>query len=95
MVAAHSADGIVAADESEGGTQESGNLTAGDQMEQEGAQTREQQGIGHIQAGQRGNQHGCAEHGEQVLHAQKQTLGGAQGGSIVDRIGIGFGSCHE
>ena len=62
-------------------------------MEQEGAQAREQQGVGHIQPGQRGDQNCCAEHGEQMLHTQQQTLGDTQRVGIIHDF-IVFGSCH-
>jgi len=90
---AQGADGIVAADEGEGGAQEGGDLPPGDQVEQQRAQARKQQGVGHIQACQRGNQNRCAEHGEQMLYAQQQALGDTQGAGVVYCVSIFF-RCH-
>ena len=94
-IAAHGPDGIVAADKSEGGAQERGDLPAGDQMEQQSAETRKQQSVGHVQPGQGRHQHGGAEHGEEVLHTQQEPLGGCQGGGVVHDVGIGFRSRHK
>ena len=82
----HGSDGGIAAQERKGGAKEGGNFPAGDQMEEQCAETREQQGGGHVQAGQGGNQHRRAEHGEQVLHTQNQCLGGAQLSYVVNRF---------
>ena len=95
VLAGQAANGRIAADKGEGGAQEGGHLPAGNQMEQQCAQAGKQQGIGHVQAGQRRNQHRCAEHGEQMLHAQNQLLGGTQGAGIIDGIGILLDFCHK
>ena len=85
----------VGAQEGEGGAQESGDLPAGDQVEQQGAQACEQQGGGDIQTGQGGDQHGSAEHGEHMLQAQDQDLAGAQSLCVIDGFGLLFVSRHN
>ena len=60
-------------------------------MEQQRTQTRKQQGglDGERQAvalHQDGNQHRGAEHGEQMLQAQHQHPGQAQGAGVVDGL---------
>ena len=60
-------------------------------MEQQGAQTGEQQGgldgQGQAVAGdQNGHQNGGAEHGEQVLQTQHQHAGYAQRPGVVDGL---------
>ena len=82
-------DGLEAAQEGEGGTQEGGYLELGAQVEQQRAETGEQQGglDGQGQAVgayQDGHQHGGAEHGEQVLQTQQQHTGNAQLSGVVD-----------
>ena len=77
------------AQEGEGGAQESGDLQTGAQMEQQRAQTGEQQGgldgQGQAVAGdQDGNQYRCAEHGEQMLQSQYQHPGQTQLPGVVD-----------
>ena len=62
-------------------------------MEQEGADTGEEQGRGHVQTGQGRYQDRCAEHGEQVLDAQQEHLGGTKGAGVIDRFGGFFGFC--
>ena len=85
----------ISTQESEGRTEESGNLPAGDQVEQQSAETGEQQGGGNIQAGDGGNENGCAEHGEQVLHAEQELLGAAQSAGVVHGFIDIFGICHK
>ena len=89
--AVHHGDGLVAADEGEGGAQEGGNLALGQQVEEQRAQTGEQQGGGHAQPGQSGDQHRGAEHGKHVLDAQHQHFGHAQLAGVVNAgLGNGF-----
>ena len=94
-VLAGGGDQAVSAQEGEGGTQERGNLPPGDQVEQQSAETGEQQGGGNIQAGDGGNENGCAEHGEQVLHAEQELLGAAQSAGVVDGFIDRIGICHK
>ena len=82
-------DCLEAAQEGEGGTQEGGHLKLGAQVEQQRAETREQQrgldGQGQaVGADQNGHQNGGAKHGEQVLQAQQQHTGDAQLSGVVD-----------
>ena len=64
-------------------------------MEQQGAQTGKQQGCGNIQTGDGRNENGCAEHGEQVLHAEQELLGAAQSAGVVDGFIDRIGICHK
>ena len=82
----HGGDGLIAADEGEGGAQEGGDLPLGEEVEQQGAQTREEQGGGHAQPGEGGYQHGGAEHGEHVLHAQDEHFGSSQLPGIINGL---------
>ena len=82
---------LEAAQEGEGGAQEGRDLELGTHMEQQRTQTRKQQcGLdGERQAvalHQDGNQHRGAEHGEQMLQAQHQHPGQAQGAGVVDGL---------
>ena len=82
-------DCLEAAQEGEGGTQEGGHLKLGAQVEQQRAETCEQQrgldGQGQaVGADQNGHQNGGAKHGEQVLQAQQQHTGDAQLSGVVD-----------
>ncbi len=70
----------------EGGAQEGRDLAAGDQVEQQGAQPRHQQGGADAEAGDKGHQDGGAEHGEDVLKAQHQHLGDTQGTGVVEPL---------
>ena len=54
-------------DEREGGTQVGGDAAAGDQQEEDGADTREEQGRCRREAGDNRHEEGCAEHGDHVL----------------------------
>ena len=78
-----------------GRTQKRGNLPPCDQMEQQGTQTGEEQGGGHIQTGDGGNEDGCAEHGEQMLDAQNDLLGASKGAGVVHGFVACFGICHK
>ena len=85
----------VGAQKRKGRTQKRGNLPTGDQMEQQGAQTGEEQGGGHVQTGDGGDEDGCAEHGEQMLDAQNDLLGASKGAGVVHGFVACFGICHK
>ena len=68
----------VAAQECEGGTQERGHLPLGQQVEQQRAQTGEQQRRADAQTRQGRHQHRCAKHGENMLEAQQKHFSGTQ-----------------
>ena len=81
--------GLEAAQIGEGGAQESGHLKLGAHMEDQRAETGHQQrgldGQGQAVPGhQNGDQHCGAEHGEQVLQAQHQHPGQAEGAGVGD-----------
>ena len=61
-------------DESEGGTQEHGALTACAQVEHQRAKAGGQQGHAHVKARQQRNEDGGTTHGESVLEAQRHRL---------------------
>ena len=85
-VGEHGGDGLIAADEGEGGAQEGGDHPLGQKVEQQSAQPGEEQGGGHGQPGEGGDQHGGSEHGEHVLDAQDQHFGAAQLAGIIDAL---------
>ena len=82
-VLAGSGDQAVGTQKRKGRTQKSGDFAAGDQVEQQRTQTCKQQCGRDIQAGDGGNQHGCAEHCKQMLHAEKQHFGRAERSCVV------------
>ena len=87
----HSAHGGETAQEREGGTQESGDLHFGADMEEQRAEAGEEQcGLDAqgqaVALDQDRHQHGGAEHGEHVLQSQDQHLGEAQGPGIPDGL---------
>ena len=82
---------LEAAQEREGGAQEGGHLELGTDVEQQCADTGEQQGglDGQGQSvarHQNGHQHRSAEHGEQVLQTQQEHPGYAQLPRVVDGV---------
>ena len=82
---------LEAAQEGEGGAQEGGYLQLGADVEQQRADTGEQQGCldGQGQAVARhqdGHQHRSAEHGKQVLQSQQQHPGHAQLPGVIDGV---------
>ena len=82
---------LEAAQEGEGGAQEGGYLKLGADVEQQRADTGEQQGCldGQGQAVARhqdGHQHRSAKHGEQVLQTQQEHPGYAQLPGVVDGV---------
>ena len=85
-VGEHGGDGLIAADEGEGGAQEGGDLALGQKVEQQCAQSGEQQGGGYGQPGEGGDQHSGAEHGEHMLNAQDQHFGTAQLPGVIDAL---------
>ena len=89
------ADNGKAAQVGKAGTQKCGNLALADDVEQQRAKAGAQQRGGNAQAGQQGNQHGCAKHGEHVLRTQDQHPGRAQFFGIVNALGIINGIAHK
>ena len=82
-------NGLEAAQEGEGGAQEGGHLELRAHMEEQGADAgKEQSGLDvqgqTVLLDQDGDQDGSAEHGEHVLEAQHQHLGGAQLPGVAD-----------
>ena len=82
---------LEAAQEGEGGAQEGGYLKLGADVEQQRADTGEQQGCldGQGQAVARhqdGHQHRSAKHGEQVLQTQQEHPGYAQLPGVIDGV---------
>ena len=59
-----------AGDEGEGTAQEDRHLEFGDDVEEQGSETRGEQGHADVQAGDDGNEHCRPEHHEGVLEAQ-------------------------
>ena len=88
-------NGGIAGDEGEGGAQEGRDLLLGQQMEQQRAETREQQGRGDIQTGQGRNEHGRAEHGEHMLQAEHQHSGRSQLPRVIHGSVDGFLVVHS
>ena len=95
----HAAHGGKAAQESEGGTQKSGNLQLGAKVEQQSAEASKEQGgldgQGHtdrftgsvlLAVYQNGHQDGSAKHGEHMLKPQDQHFGYAQLAGVPDRL---------
>ena len=68
-------------DEREGGTQVGGDAAAGNQQEEDGADTREEQGGCRREAGDNRHEEGCAEHGDHVLRTD--TDGNRPGEALV------------
>ena len=89
FVGGHRRDRGEAAEVGERGAEERGDLELGAHVEQQRAETGEQQRRldGERQAvalHEDGDEHCCAEHGEHVLQAQDQHSGGAQLSGVVD-----------
>ena len=64
----------IAAEEREARTEERRDFAARDEVEQQRAQTRKEQGCADRQTCQGRHKHGCAEHGEHVLETQQSEL---------------------
>ena len=79
-------NGGVPADESERAAQESRNFAAGYKMEQQCAETCEQQCCCNVKAGQCRDKNGCAEHGKHVLNAENQHFRCSEGTCVIDYI---------
>ena len=82
----HFFDSGISAEEGEGGAEEGRNFPFGHEMENQGADTREEQGGGDGQTGDGRDQNGGAEHGEHVLETEESHSGRAQGPGIVDGL---------
>ena len=79
-------NGGVPADESERAAQKSRNLAPGYKMEQQCAETCEQQRRCHVKAGQCRDKNRCAEHGKHVLDAENQHFRRSEGTCVIDYI---------
>ena len=84
LLAEHRSDGGVAAEEGEGRTEEGRDLAAGDEVEQERAEAREQKRVRNVEARQDGHEDRRAEHGEHVLEAEQQHSARAKLSGIID-----------
>ena len=82
--------GCVSADKGEGRTEESRNLHLGEKVEEEGADTGEEEGCAYGQTRESGDQDSGAEHGEHVLEAQNQHFRTSKGAGVIDRVLL----CH-
>ena len=80
----HGGDGCIAAEEGEGRAEEGRDLAAGDEVEQQRAEAREQERVRDVEARQNGDKDGCAEHGEHVLEAEQQHSARAKLSGIID-----------
>lgn len=83
-------DGSVARDERERRAQKRWHLALGQNMEEQRAQTGEQQRVAYRKAREYRHQNGGAEHREHVLDAQHKHARLAKGGRVVNG-GWGFG----
>ena len=93
--AEHRGNSRVAAEERERGTEERGDFAAGDEVEQERAETGEQQRGGDVQTRQDRDKDSRAEHGEHVLEAQQEHPAFAQRAGIIDAFFGNFVLCHN
>jgi len=79
-------DGEIAGEEREGRAEERGNLALGQQVEQQRAETRKQQGRADVKTRQGRDKDGRAEHGEHVLEAEHQHPGLAQYAGVIEAL---------
>ena len=84
LLAEHRRDGRVAAEEGEGRAEEGRDLAAGDEVEQQRAEAREQKRVRNVEARQDGDEDGRAEHGEHMLEAEQQHSASAELSGIID-----------
>ena len=94
-VRADGAHGVVAADEGERAAEEGRDLTLGQQVEQQRTDAGEQQGRCDVEAGQRRDEDGRAEHGEHVLETQNEHSGLAECTCVVHRLGTDGAFTHR
>ena len=64
-------------------------------MEQQRAETREQQRGGNVKTGQDRNQNGRAEHGEHMLEAQHEHTALAEGSGVINALFRNFVLTHD
>ena len=88
-------DGLIAADERERGAEERGDLALGEQVEEQCAETGEEQRGGNVQTGQRRDKDGRAEHGKHVLQSEHQHARRAEGARVVNGFGSDLFLCHN
>ena len=82
--------GGVSADEGERRAEESRNLHLGEKVEEEGADTGEEEGSAYGQTRESGDQDSGAEHGKHVLETQNQHFRTPKGTGVIDRVLL----CH-
>ena len=80
----HGSDRCIAAEESERRAEERGDNAAGDEVEQQRAETGKQQRRGDVQTRQNRDQDRCAEHCEHVLEAEHKHSARAELSCIID-----------
>ena len=78
--------GGVSADKGEGRAEECRNLHLGEKVEEEGADTGEEEGSAYGQTRESGDQDSGAEHGEHVLESQNQHFRTPKGAGVIDRV---------
>ena len=89
------AHGVVAADEGERAAEEGRDFALGQQVEQQRAEAGEQQRRCDVEAGQRRDEDGRAEHGEHVLETQNEHSGLAECTCVVHRLGTDGAFTHR
>ena len=82
----HGDYGCIATQESKGRAQECRDLHLGEDVENEGAKSCEQQGGAHGEAGDHRDQDRGSEHGEHVLEAQGKHLALAKLAGVIDSL---------
>ena len=94
LLAEHRSDGGVAAEEGEGRAEEGRDLAAGDEVEQQRAEAREQKRVRNVEARQDGHEDRRAEHGEHVLEAEQQHSARAELSGVIDAGFRNFAFSH-
>ena len=94
LLTEHRGDGGVAAEEGEGRAEEGRDLAAGDEVEQQRAEAREQKRVRNVEARQDGHEDRRAEHGEHVLEAEQQHSARAELSGVIDAGFRNFAFSH-
>ena len=94
LLAEHRSDGGVAAEEGEGRAEEGRDLAAGDEVEQQRAEAREQKRVRNVEARQDGHEDRRAEHGEHVLESEQQHSARAELSGVIDAGFRNFAFSH-
>ncbi len=82
----HGDDGCVTAQESKGRAEECRDPHLGEKVENQGAETCEEQGGGHRKSGDDRDQDRGSEHGEHVLETEGEHLAAAEGAGVIDGL---------